>query len=102
MNVSIITVVPWRDAVQSPFIASDFIARVHGPRFALAMTILVLIIALACGGTYVVMNMQGLFAAPPSLLVHMNLAFYLLVSTVLFVVWFAVVSAGSYGSSRAS
>jgi amino acid transporter len=47
MNVSIISVVPWRDAVQSPFIASDFIARIHGPRSALAMTILVLIIALA-------------------------------------------------------
>ncbi len=37
------------------------------------------------------MNMPGLFATPPSLLVHMNLAFYLLTSSVLFVVWFAVV-----------
>jgi amino acid transporter len=41
MNLSIISVVPWRDAIGSPFIASDFIARVHGPRFAL------LVIALA-------------------------------------------------------
>ena len=47
MNLSIISVVPWRDAVQSTFIASDFIARVHGPRFASAMTILILIIALS-------------------------------------------------------
>ena len=47
MNLSIVSVVPWRDAVQSTFIASDFIARVHGPRFASAMTILILIIALS-------------------------------------------------------
>jgi hypothetical protein len=52
---------------------------------------LVLLIGLAIGGTYIVMNMPGLFASPPSLLVHMNLAFYLLISTVLFVVWLAVV-----------
>src|SRR5436190_11178265 len=32
MNAAIISVVPWRDAVDSPFIASDFIARVHGER----------------------------------------------------------------------
>jgi amino acid transporter len=47
MNLSIISVVPWRDAVQSTFIASDFIARVNGPRFASAMTLLILIIALS-------------------------------------------------------
>src|SRR5262249_13437035 len=47
MNLSIVSVVPWRDAVRSTFIASDFIARVHGPRFASAMTILILIIALS-------------------------------------------------------
>jgi amino acid transporter len=47
MNLSIVSVVPWRDAVQSTFIASDFITRVHGPRFASAMTILILIIALS-------------------------------------------------------
>lgn len=42
--------------------------------------------------TYFVMSMPGLFANPPSILVHMNLAFYMLVSTVLFVVWFFVVN----------
>jgi amino acid transporter len=47
MNLSIVSVVPWRDAVESPFIASDFIARVHGPRFASVMTILILVIALS-------------------------------------------------------
>jgi amino acid transporter len=47
MNLSIVSVVPWRDAVNSTFIASDFIGRVHGPRFASAMTILILIIALS-------------------------------------------------------
>jgi hypothetical protein len=53
--------------------------------------LLILIIGLASVGTYLLMNMPGLFATPPSLLVHMNLAFYLLISSVLFVVWFAVV-----------
>ncbi len=47
MNLSIISVVPWRDAVQSPFIASDFIARVHGARAASLMTVLILVIALS-------------------------------------------------------
>jgi amino acid transporter len=47
MNLSIISVLPWRDAIASPFIASDFIARVHGPRFAVLMTLLILVIALA-------------------------------------------------------
>jgi hypothetical protein len=52
---------------------------------------LILLIAAAATGTYFLMKMPGLWATPPSLLVHMNLAFYLLVSTVLFVVWFAIV-----------
>lgn len=47
MNLSIISVVPWADAVQSRFIASDFIARVHGIRFGAVMTILILVIALS-------------------------------------------------------
>jgi hypothetical protein len=57
----------------------------------MAAIILVLLIAGAVAGTYIVMNMPGLFSTPPSLLVHMNLAFYLLVSGVLFIVWLAVV-----------
>ncbi len=53
--------------------------------------LLIILIGLAAGATYMVMNMQGLWSSPPSLLVHMNLAFYLLISAVLFVVWFATV-----------
>jgi hypothetical protein len=53
--------------------------------------LLILLIALSAGATYVVMNMEGLWTTPPSLLVHMNLAFYLLISSVLFVVWFGIV-----------
>src|SRR5580765_2625268 len=45
MSLSIISVVPWADAVSSRFIASDFITRVHGARFGLAMTLLILVIA---------------------------------------------------------
>ena len=47
MNLSIISVVPWADAVSSRFIASDFITRVHGARFGLVMTLLILVIALS-------------------------------------------------------
>lgn len=55
-----------------------------------ALLLLLLMVGTAAG-TYVVMNTPGLWSEPPSLLLHMNLAFYLLVSTVLFVVWFAIV-----------
>lgn len=47
MNLSIVSVVPWRDAVASRFIASDFIARVHGDSLASLMTLLILVIALS-------------------------------------------------------
>ena len=47
MNLSIISVVPFADAVKSPFIASDFIARVNGARLASLMTVLILVIALS-------------------------------------------------------
>jgi amino acid transporter len=47
MNLSIISVVPFADAVKSPFIASDFIARVHGAGAARLMTLLILVIALS-------------------------------------------------------
>src|SRR4029453_4410010 len=36
MNLSIIAVVPWRDAMQSKFIASEFIERLYGPAAASA------------------------------------------------------------------
>lgn len=53
--------------------------------------LLLLLMGGAAVATYFIMNMPGLWATPPSLLLHMNLAFYLLISTVLFVVWFVIV-----------
>jgi hypothetical protein len=53
--------------------------------------LLLILLGGAATATYFVMNMPGLWATPPSLLLHMNLAFYLLLSTVLFVVWFVIV-----------
>lgn len=53
--------------------------------------LLLLLLGGAAAATYVVMNTPGLWATPPSLLLHMNLAFYLLISTVLFIVWFVIV-----------
>jgi len=47
MNLSIIAVVPWRDAMQSKFIASEFIERLYGARAASAVTLLVLWTAFA-------------------------------------------------------
>jgi amino acid transporter len=46
-NLSIIAVVPWREAVRSKFIASQFIEQLYGTRAASAVTILVLWTALA-------------------------------------------------------
>lgn len=47
MNVSVIAVVPWREAMQSKFIASQFVEKLHGPRAASVVTILVLWTAFA-------------------------------------------------------
>lgn len=47
MNLSIIAVVPWREAMQSRFIASQFIERLYGARAASAVTVLVLWTAFA-------------------------------------------------------
>jgi amino acid transporter len=46
-NLSIIAVVPWREAMQSKFIASQFIEKLYGPRAAAAVTVLVLWTAFA-------------------------------------------------------
>jgi len=46
-NLSIIAVVPWREAMQSKFIASEFIERLYGAKAAGAVTVLVLWTALA-------------------------------------------------------
>jgi amino acid transporter len=47
MNLSIIAVVPWREAMQSKFIAAQFIEKLYGPRAAGVVTLLVLWTALA-------------------------------------------------------
>lgn len=46
-NLSIIAVVPWREAMQSPFIAAHFIEKLYGPHAASVVTVLVLWTALA-------------------------------------------------------
>jgi hypothetical protein len=53
--------------------------------------LLLLLMAGAAAATYAVMNTPGLWKEPPAVLVHMNLAFYMLISTVLFIVWFVIV-----------
>ncbi|WP_439544116.1 hypothetical protein [Hyphomicrobium sp.] len=53
-----------------------------------------LLMALLAGAgvaTYLVMNTPGLWVTPPNLLLHMNLAFYLMISSILFLVWFVIV-----------
>ena len=47
MNLSIIAVVPWREAMSSKFIASQFIEKLYGPRAASVVTVLVLWTAFA-------------------------------------------------------
>jgi APA family basic amino acid/polyamine antiporter len=47
MNLGIIAVVPWREAMQSKFIASQFIERLYGTRAASVVTVLVLWTAFA-------------------------------------------------------
>jgi APA family basic amino acid/polyamine antiporter len=46
-NLSLISVVPWREAMRSKFIASEFIERLYGTRAASAVTVLVLWTAFA-------------------------------------------------------
>ncbi len=47
MNVGILAVVPWREAMHSQYIAATFIEKLYGPRAAGAATILVLWTAFA-------------------------------------------------------
>jgi amino acid transporter len=42
MNITIIGVIPWREAIHSTYIVSDFIQRIYGTRAAQIITILVL------------------------------------------------------------
>ncbi len=47
MNACIVAVVPWREAMNSKFIAADFMERLYGPRAASLLTVLILWTALA-------------------------------------------------------
>ena len=53
--------------------------------------LLILLLIGAAAGTQFIMNIDGLFKTPPAILVHMNLAFYMMASSSLFVVWFVIV-----------
>lgn len=48
MNISIIAVVPWREAMESPNIAALFMERLYGQAIARAFTCLILFTAIAC------------------------------------------------------
>ncbi len=60
MTASIVSVLPWQTAMRSNFVASDFIARLHGPKAAAAMTVSILLVTLA--GIYA--GMLGLSRVP--------------------------------------
>ena len=53
--------------------------------------LLILLLIGAAVGTQFIMSIEGLFRTPPAILVHMNLAFYMMVSSALFVVWLVIV-----------
>lgn len=46
-NLSLIAVIPWREAMHSKFIVSDFMERLYGPRAAATVTVLVMWTAVA-------------------------------------------------------
>ena len=46
-NLSLIAVIPWRDAMKSTFIVSDFMNRLYGPKAASIVTLLVMWTAVA-------------------------------------------------------
>ena len=52
---------------------------------------MILLLIGAAAGTQFIMSIGGLFKTPPAILVHMNLAFYMMVSSSLFVVWFVII-----------
>ncbi len=47
MNISIVSVLPWQEAMKSKFIVSTFMERIYGTRAAVVATVLVLWIAFA-------------------------------------------------------
>lgn len=46
MQTSILSVIPWREATRSSYIASTFVERLHGGNWAMLTTILILVTAL--------------------------------------------------------
>ncbi len=47
VNLSLMAVIPWREAMRSTFIVTDFMQRLYGPRAAQAVTLLVMWTAVA-------------------------------------------------------
>ncbi|HTM48453.1 MAG TPA: APC family permease [Bryobacteraceae bacterium] len=47
MNISIIGVVPWREAIKSPFIAAEFMERIYGRWAGVLITVMILWTAVA-------------------------------------------------------
>lgn len=60
MSLSIVGVLPWREAMSSRFVVSDFIAQLHTPRLASIMTVLILVISFSS----VFANMLGASRVP--------------------------------------
>ena len=69
------------------FVALATTVRARG----VASILLVALLAAAAIGTQFIMTIDGLFKTPPAILVHMNLAFYMMVSSSLFVIWVVIV-----------
>ena len=63
MNISIIAVVPWQEAMNSQHIASDFMERLYGANIAAAFTYLILWTSLACFFAITLGYSRILFAA---------------------------------------
>lgn len=63
MNISIIAVIPWQDAIQSTHIASDFMERLYGAKIASAFTGLILWTSFACFFAITLGYSRILFAA---------------------------------------
>jgi hypothetical protein len=57
----------------------------------LGALMLLLLIAAAGGSVYAAVNTKQLFETPPTLLIYLNLAFYIIVSSVLLAIWLLAV-----------
>ncbi|HXF52790.1 MAG TPA: hypothetical protein VNK52_01580 [Hyphomicrobiaceae bacterium] len=81
---------PWVGISFTAVLLFVIIATTVRARGATAV-MLALLVLLSGAAVYGVLQVEGLFRTPPVLLVHLNLAFYMLISSVLLVVWFVVV-----------